>query len=300
LLKPVAIELGLATGLRANQALGLAGDGPLPHKPSFAQQSAGFWAVANFPATSTLGLPASPTLLTAATISHNCAFLYFLLYAFHLIRNFGAAVIIGILNQKGGVGKTTLSVNLAAALAHRGGRVLLIDGDPQGSALDWAAARQDPPLFAVVGLPKPSIHKELPVVGQGYDHIVIDGPPRVTDLARSAIMASDVVVIPVQPSPYDIWAAEEVVKLVDEASHFKETQKSCFVINRRIANTAIGRDVRDALSAYPVQVLRSSITQRVIFAEAAAQGRAVFEVDRDGLAASEIEAVLAELLEYAK
>ncbi len=232
--------------------------------------------------------------------SHNCAFLYFLLYAFHLMQNSGAAVIIGILNQKGGVGKTTLSVNLAAALANRGGRVLLIDGDPQGSALDWAAARQDPPLFAVVGLPKPSIHKELPVVGQGYDHIVIDGPPRVTDLARSAIMASDVVVIPVQPSPYDIWAAEEVVKLVQEASHFKETQKSCFVINRRIANTAIGRDVRDALSAYPVQVLKASITQRVIFAEAAAQGRAVFEVDRDGLAASEIDAVLTELLEYVK
>ena len=84
---------------------------------------------------------------------------------------------------------------------------------------------------AVVGLPKPSIHKELPVVGEGYDHIVIDGPPRVTDLARSAIMASDVVLIPVQPSPYDIGAAEEVVSLVEEASHFKEILKlACMYI----------------------------------------------------------------------
>ena len=131
-------------------------------------------------------------------------------------------MVIGVLNQKGGVGKTTLSVNIAAALARTGKRVLLIDADPQGSALDWAAAREEEPLFAVVGLPKPSIHKELTVVGEGYDHIVIDGPPRVTDLARSAIMASDIVLIPVQPSPYDIWAADEVVKLIQEASVFKE------------------------------------------------------------------------------
>ena len=150
-------------------------------------------------------------------------------------------MIIGVLNQKGGVGKTTLSVNIAAALARTGQRVLLIDADPQGSALDWAAAREGDPLFAVVGLPKPSIHKELSVVGEGYDHIVIDGPPRVTDLARSAIMASDVVLVPVQPSPYDIWAADEVVKLIQEASVFKENLKSVFVINRKIANTAIGR-----------------------------------------------------------
>lgn len=148
-------------------------------------------------------------------------------------------MIFGILNQKGGVGKTTLSVNLAAALAHQGYRVLLIDADPQGSSLDWAAARKDEPLFSVVGLPRATLHKEMAAIGHGYDHIIIDGPPRVTDLARSAIMASDVIVIPVQPSPYDIWAAEEVIKLIDEAKIFKENIKSCFVVNRKIAK--IGR-----------------------------------------------------------
>jgi chromosome partitioning protein len=202
--------------------------------------------------------------------------------------------------EKGGVGKTTLSVNLAASLARGGSRVLLIDADPQGSALDWAAARQSEPLFSVVGLPRPTVHKEIAQIGHGYDHIIIDGPPRVTDLARSAIMASDVVLIPVQPSPYDIWAADEVVKLIDEAKVYNEKLKSAFVVNRKIANTAIGRDVGEALASYPVPSLTASVTQRVVFSESAAQGLAVYEMDAAGLAAGEVEALVAELMEFVK
>ncbi|WP_139412266.1 ParA family partition ATPase [Bartonella mastomydis] len=206
-------------------------------------------------------------------------------------------MIIGLLNQKGGVGKTTLSVNLAASFSRTGARVLLIDVDPQGSALDWAAAREEAPLFSVIGLPRATVHKEITQIGHSYDYIIIDGPPRVTDLARSALMASDFVLIPVLPSPYDIWAADGIVKLIDEARVYKENLKSAFVINRKIVNTAIGRDVNEALGIYPVHVLSSSVAQRVIFAEAAAQGKAVYEVDKQGLAAAEIEAVAAEIKE---
>jgi chromosome partitioning protein len=205
-------------------------------------------------------------------------------------------VILALLNQKGGVGKTTLSVHIAAALALQGMNVLLVDADPQGSSLDWSVARQTPSLFPVIGLPKNNLHKEIPAHVSKYDHIIIDGPPRVNELARAAIMASDMILIPVQPSPYDVWAAQEIVDLVREASVFKEKQICRFAINRKIVNTAIGRDVVSALSNYNIPVLKSSVSQRVSFAESANQGSTVMEQDPQGSASQEIYALVSEIL----
>jgi len=206
-------------------------------------------------------------------------------------------MIISILNQKGGVGKTTLTVHLATALAQQGKRVLLVDADPQGSALDWAAKREDETLFPVIGLPKPTLHKELPKLSKNYDAIIIDGPPRVYDVARSAALASDLILIPVQPSPYDVWAAEEIVKIINDVQGFKDNLKTAFVISRKIGNTVIGRDVAEALSGYELPVLKAHISQRVAFAETAGEGKTVLETEPESAASQEINTLTNEAME---
>ncbi|MBI1349294.1 AAA family ATPase [bacterium] len=206
-----------------------------------------------------------------------------------------APVVFAFLNQKGGVGKTTLALHVAHAHARKRQRVLLVDADPQGSALDWAESRTSEAPFPVVGLPKASLHKELPQLGRDYHTIIIDGSPRVYDVARSAILASHVVLIPVQPSPYDVWASHEIVDLIDEARIYKPDLKAAFVINRRIMNTALGRDVKSALADYPIPVLKSAVSQRIIFAESAASGQTVFEIAPKHAAAQEIQSLVKEI-----
>jgi chromosome partitioning protein len=188
-----------------------------------------------------------------------------------------------------------MCTNLAAALSLAGERTLVIDADVQGSALDWSAARQVPPLFNVVGIPKNTIHRDIASLAAPYHWTLIDGPPRVSDVTKSALAAAAVVLVPVQPSPYDVWAAKEIVDLVHEVLVLKPTLKAVFVINRKIVNTAIGRDVSDALAAYDLPVLKTAICQRVAFAESAQQGLAVLETDPKGHAAQEVLALCHEV-----
>lgn len=211
----------------------------------------------------------------------------------------GKNVIIAVLNQKGGTGKTTLSIHIAAGLVERGGRVLLVDADPQHSALDWQEARTREPLFSVVSIPSRALRSEVGLHKGDYDHIVIDGPPRVNEIATQAIAAADVVLIPVQPSPYDVWAAREIVDLIDKARGYKEKEnlKAYFVINRKIVKTAIGRGVVNALAEHPIPVMTATVGQRISFAESAATGLTVLETEPRSQAAAEINALINELLE---
>ena len=206
-------------------------------------------------------------------------------------------MIISFLNQKGGVGKTTLAIHIADSLSRKDKKVLLIDADPQASALDWAENSENGNRFSVVGLPKKTLRSELRTIETDYDFIVVDGPPRVHEIAMAAIAASDLIVIPVQPSPFDVWSLKDIVDLVNEVKTINEHLKTVLVINRKIVNTAIGRDVVNALADYNFPILTTAICQRVAYAESIALGQTVLNTNSDMKASEEIQALTNEILE---
>jgi len=206
--------------------------------------------------------------------------------------------VIAVLNQKGGSGKTTIATHLARALQLSGADVLLVDSDPQGSARDWAAVRDDQPL-TVVGIDRPTIDRDVKNVARKVDFVVIDGAPQAADLAVSAIKAADFVLIPVQPSPYDIWAAADLVELVKQRIEVTDGRlKAAFVVSRAIKGTRIGGEITEALCGYGLPILESRITQRVSYPGTAAAGTTVLETEPGGDAAAEVMALANEIKQF--
>ena len=204
--------------------------------------------------------------------------------------------VVAVLNQKGGSGKTTIATHLARAWQLSGKDVLLIDSDPQGSARDWASVREDHPL-PVVGIDRPTIDRDLKSVAR-KDVIVIDGAPQAADLAISAIKAASFILIPVQPSPYDIWATSDLVDLVKQRMELVDGKlKAAFVVSRAIKGTKISGEISEALKGYQLPILNTVITQRVIYPSSAASGTTVLDVDINSEAAKEINCLMEEINE---
>jgi chromosome partitioning protein len=203
-------------------------------------------------------------------------------------------MIVSFLNQKGGVGKSTLSINVAACFAKGGRRVLLIDADKQGSASTWAGLREETP-FQVVSLARANMARDALKMAADYDVAVIDGPPHAEEIARSCIAASDFVALPIEPSGLSTWASDLTVKQVREAQDFKPNLKCGFVVSRKIGNTVIGREIRAMAAETGIAILSAEIEQRVAFAESMTMGQTIFEWAGVGAAAREIEALVSEI-----
>lgn len=213
-------------------------------------------------------------------------------------------MIIGLLSQKGGVGKSTLSINIAGELAKAKNQTLLIDADPQGTSSAWAEQRNNVGLPAIEGLSieqktTADIHTYVKSTQKGtegdYAHIVVDGPPRADEaLARSIIAACDVVLIPVQPSLPDLWAARTTIALVKQAQASLPV-KSALILSRVKSNTNLTKDFAELITNEGLPVLKAKTSDRTAYASALSTCQTVGEYEPSSQAALEIKQILAEL-----
>jgi len=205
--------------------------------------------------------------------------------------------IISILNPKGGSGKTTISTNLARALHERGHKVLLVDSDPQGSARDWHAANDDNPL-PLVALDRANNVKSLPDVAASYDFVVVDGAAKLEDMIAASIKVADFVFIPVTPSPYDLWAASDLVEFIKARQEVTDGKPPArFIISRAISGTRLGDEIVAALSEQGLGVFATHVTQRQVYPQTASEGGTVFD-SKNADALAEINALTDEILTF--
>lgn len=208
----------------------------------------------------------------------------------------GVHMIISILNQKGGVGKTTIAVNLARYFTKIGKKTLIVDSDPQGSALSWHE-RSNGDLMDMVCLSKTTFLKDIEMFTDSYDYIFVDGVPRVSPLTICAIRCADIVLIPVQPSPYDIWATEEIVRHAKDRHQITNGKlKAAFIISRKITNTIIAREIHSELIRMDLPTFSRGTCQRVAYATSVEKGITVLDGEYYGSEAClEIELLCQEL-----
>jgi len=203
--------------------------------------------------------------------------------------------VIALVGNKGGAGKTTLAVNLAAGLAQHDS-VAVIDADPQGSALQWRAMAADasaPPVSAA----ETDLRRQAKKLLQDYRCVVIDCPPSVHAPQTGAVLGfGDLALVPVQPSPMDLWASVHIEQSIDAAQQKNPSLRTLLVINQLEPRTTLSRLVREALSEIAFPVADTAIRRRAIYRSSALQGKSVFDMGRRGSdAAAEIDQLIQEV-----
>ena len=203
--------------------------------------------------------------------------------------------IIALVNQKGGTGKTTLATNLSFAFAESG-KVVLLDADPQGSAWDWINSRAQPPVdLSVVRADLGLLPQQARKLARDCDWLIIDGPPGITRISAEAVRAANLVVIPSKASPFDVWAAGDIVAAVKaRQANARGLPKAAFIITMTRPRTRLGRQVDQALADYDLPTLKARTTERVSYPQAAIEGLSVLET-RDQTARNEILAIRGEI-----
>jgi chromosome partitioning protein len=203
-------------------------------------------------------------------------------------------MILSLVNQKGGVGKTTLAVNLASCCARAGRKVRVIDADPQGSLLQWQSINEAAE-FDVLHVPSSTIHRQIRSLSKGFHHLIFDCPPALGDITASILKVSQRALLPVGPSPLDIWSSRETVAMVREARKKNRKLKPLLLVCRKIPRTRIAREAKEALAEHGLPVCETEVSQRIAFVEAMLAGQSVLAYAPRSAAAGEMRALYDEL-----